>query len=136
MPYFSFNSASRLATCDKRLQDILNEVIKYYDCTIIFGHRSKADQDKAYSEGRSKKKWPNSKHNTYPSTAVDVAPWPIPKEWGKDWKERVKFYELKGIIFYEAAKKGIKLRFGGDWDMDNDYTDQTFDDLVHFEILE
>jgi hypothetical protein len=135
MPKFSQKSEDKLATCDYRLQEILNEVIKYYDCTIIFGHRDKTAQDKAYAEGKSTKKWPNSKHNTSPSKAVDVAPWPIPKDWGHKWKDRVKFYELKAIMFYEAKKRGYKLRYGGDWDMDEDYTDNTFDDLVHFEVI-
>jgi peptidoglycan L-alanyl-D-glutamate endopeptidase CwlK len=114
----------------------MNEVIKYYDCTIITGHRDEQTQEAMYATKRSKVRWPNSKHNSLPSMAVDVAPWPIPKEWGKEWKERVKFYELKAIIFYVAKQKGVKLRYGGDWDGDYDYSDNTFDDLLHFEIKE
>ena len=136
MPKFSITSLKRLDTCDSRLRDILQEVIKYYDCTILYGHRTKEEQDAKYLAGQSKLKWPKSKHNTYPSMAVDVAPYPIPKDWGKAWKDRVKFYELKAIIFYEAEKRGINIRYGGDWDSDYDYTDQTFDDLVHFELID
>ena len=134
MPKFSQTSKNRLSTCDPKLQVLLYNIIEYYDCTILFGHRDKATQNKAYAEHKSTKKWPNSKHNSLPSIAVDVAPWPIPKEWGKKWKDRVKFYELKAIMFYEAERQGIKLRWGGDWDMDEDYWDNTFDDLVHFEL--
>jgi peptidoglycan L-alanyl-D-glutamate endopeptidase CwlK len=136
MPSFSKKSRSRLQECDFKLQSILDEVIKRYDCTILQGHRDKKTQDKYYKSGKSKLKWPNSKHNSKPSKAVDVAPWPIPKDWGEHWKDRVKFYELKAIMFYEAEKQGYRLRYGGDWDMDNDYKDQTFDDLVHFELYE
>ena len=138
MPRYSEASKSRLAECDKRWGKILNKVIKYYDCTILTGHRNKKDQDAAYNAipQRSKLQWPNSKHNTKPSLAVDVAPYPIPYEWGEDWRDRVKFYELKAIIFYVASKQGVKVRFGGDWDMDNDYKDNKFNDLVHFEIIE
>jgi len=138
MPKFGTTSRKRLSECDVRLQAILNEVIQYYDCTVLTGHRDEATQNEMYNSipQRSKLKWPNSKHNSKPSMAVDVAPWPIPKDWGKDWKERLKFYELKAIIFYEAAKRGIKIRYGGDWDMDYDYMDNKFDDLVHFEIVE
>jgi len=136
MPKFGTMSRKRLQECDVRWQGILNEVIQYYDCKILTGHRGEEEQNKMFKEKKSKLKWPNSKHNTLPSKAVDVAPWPIPKEWGKDWKERLKFYELKAIIFYEAKKRGIKLRYGGDWDMDYDYMDNKFDDLVHFEIVE
>jgi len=135
MPSFGRTSRSRLSTCDIKIQNILNEVIKYYDCTIITGTRTEEEQNAKYAEGTSEVSWPNSKHNTMPSRAVDVAPWPIPTDWGdKEWKERVKFYELKAIIFYEAKKQGIKLRWGGDWDEDNDYTDNKFDDLIHFEL--
>ena len=34
-----------------------------------------------------------------------------------------------------AAAEGIKIRWGGDWDRDNDLADQSFNDLVHFEDL-
>ena len=136
MPRFGTSSKTRLLECDDRLQDILNEVIKYYDCTVLVGHRDKQTQEVMVATGRSKLHWPKSKHNSMPSKAVDVAPWPIPKEWGKGWKDRVKFYELKAIIFYEAAKQGVKLRYGGDWDNDYDYNDNSFDDLLHFEIIE
>jgi len=134
MPTFSNTSAKRLSECDERLQLLLHTVIKYYDCKILTGHRNKEGQDEMFELGRSKVSWPNSKHNSKPSKAVDVTPYPVPKRWGASWKDRVKFYELKAVLFYEAARLGIKLRFGGDWDMDTDYHDNIFDDLVHFQI--
>jgi hypothetical protein len=138
MPKFGTSSKARLIECDVRIQEILNEVIEYYDCAILTGHRDKQTQEAMYfsEPQRSKVRWPNSKHNSFPSMAVDVAPWPIPQKWGEKWKDRVKFYELKAIIFYVAAQKGYKVRYGGDWDMDYDYHDNKFDDLVHFEIIE
>jgi len=136
MPRYGTRSRNNLSTCDIRWKTIMNEVIKYYDCTIITGHRDKEEQNAKYAEGTSEVSWPNSKHNTRPSMAIDVAPWPIPTDWGdKVWKDRVKFYELKAIIFFVAAKQGIKVRYGGDWDRDYDYTDNKFDDLIHFEII-
>ena len=39
------------------------------------------------------------------------------------------------MIEYEAAKQGIEIRTGMDWDGDGDYRDQTFDDLVHVEVV-
>ena len=135
MPSFGKTSRARLSTCDIRWQNIMNEVIKYYDCTIITGHRGKEEQNIKVAEGTSEVSWPNSKHNSMPSMAIDVAPWPIPTEWGEAWKDRVKFYELKAIIFYETKKQGISIRWGGDWDRDYDYTDNSFDDLVHYEVL-
>ena len=138
MPKFSNASKDRLAQCDERLQRIMNKVIEHYDCSILTGHRTEEQQELMYSSvpQRSKLRWPMSKHNKIPSVAVDVAPYPIPYEWGEDWRDRVKFYELKAIIFYVASKQGVKIRFGGDWDMDKDYKDNKFNDLVHFEIVE
>jgi peptidoglycan L-alanyl-D-glutamate endopeptidase CwlK len=34
-----------------------------------------------------------------------------------------------------AAKMGIKIRWGGDWDRDEELHDQTFFDLPHFELI-
>ena len=136
MPKFSQTSAGRLFTCDRRIQKLFNEVIKHTDCSILEGYRGQITQDKYFQEGRSKVKWPNGKHNKRPSEAIDAAPYPIPENWGADhWKDKVKFYEFAAIVRYEAARKGIKIRWGGDWDGDGDYRDQTFDDLVHFEVM-
>ena len=70
--------------------------------------------------------------------AVDVAPYPL------DWKNIHKFYLFAGFVLgiVEAINANphlndkIKIRWGGDWDSDYDLNDQTFNDLVHFEIKE
>ena len=72
MPRFGKTSKRRLATCHEDLQEILNEVIKYFDCSVLCGHRGEADQNKAYESGHSKVKWPNGRHNKKPSIAVDI----------------------------------------------------------------
>lgn len=132
MPSFSKQSADRLATCDHRLQMIFNEVIQHIDCTIIEGHRSQASQDKYFAEGKSKLKWPNGEHNKTPSGAVDVAPYPI--DWSNKPKALARFYFFAGYVKSVADSMGFKIRWGGDWDGDMDFTDQNFDDLPHFEI--
>jgi hypothetical protein len=128
MPKFGKTSKKRLATCDQRLQDVFNEVVKTYDCSILCGTRSKEDQDKAYYDGRSKLKYPQSKHNTNPSIAVDVAPYPI------NWNDLGGFYMFAGYVIRVAEEMGITLRYGGDWDGDKKTVDQTFNDLPHFEL--
>ena len=136
MPKFGNRSKNNLLQCDIRIQSIMNEVIKFYDCTIITGHRGKIEQNEKFSEGTSKVRYPDSTHNTIPSLAVDVAPWPIPENWGiYSFKELAKFYMLAGIILYEANKQGYTLRWGGDWNMDFNFNDNTFDDLIHYEII-
>ena len=125
---FSKASLSKLSTCDQRLQDVFLKVIDSYDCTILAGHRGKAAQNKAFDEGKSKLRWPVSKHNDKPSMAIDVAPYPI------DWDNINGFYHFSGYVLGIAHTMGITLRWGGDWDQDNDLTDQSFMDLVHFEL--
>jgi len=129
MPEYSETSRRRLITCSPLLQQVFNEVIKYYDCSILCGHRSEKDQLIAYQEDKSKVQWPNSKHNIFPSDAVDVAPYPI------NWNNIKRFYYFAGFVLGVASQLRINIRFGGDWDGDEDLDDQTFNDLVHFELV-
>lgn len=130
MPSFSQTSKDRLATCDARLQRVMNEVIKHFDCTIIIGHRGEQAQNEAFASGKSQKQWPNGNHNSMPSKAVDVAPFPV------DWNDSKRFYYFAGFVMATAKAMGIKLRFGGDWNRDTQLKDNKFNDLVHFEIDE
>tara|TARA_R110002020_G_scaffold234671_2_gene446766 strand:+ start:165 stop:557 length:393 start_codon:yes stop_codon:yes gene_type:complete len=130
MPKFSKKSKAKLNTCDKRLIELFNKVVKKFDCTIIEGHRSKDRQNKLFDEGKSKLQYPNGKHNATPSMAVDVAPYPI------DWNDRERFTYFAGYVIGIAYQMGLKIRWGGDWDMDTEVKDNNFDDLPHFEIKE
>lgn len=124
MPRFSQYSLEKLKTCDPRLQSIFMEVIKIMDCTVICGHRSQEAQDRAYFVGNSKLKWPQSKHNTTPSLAVDVAPY----NKGIDWYNFAPFRKLAEIVKAEALKQNVKIIWGGDW--------KSFPDYPHYEIDE
>jgi peptidoglycan L-alanyl-D-glutamate endopeptidase CwlK len=128
MPSFGKTSNERKKECDYNLQIILDEAIKIVDFSILCGHRTEEEQNQALYEGRSKLAFPKSKHNNYPSFAVDIAPYPI------DWEDTDRFYYLAGIIKGIAHSKGVKIRWGGDWDSDNDFKDNNFNDLPHFEL--
>jgi peptidoglycan LD-endopeptidase CwlK len=130
MPSFGKKSMERLKTCDQRLQDLFNEVIKNYDCSVLQGTRTKEEQDEFFRTGKSKVQWPNSKHNSSPSKGIDVSPYPI------DWDNTKRFYHFAGYVQGIADQMGIKLRWGGDWDNDFDLDDQSFMDLVHFELVD
>lgn len=129
MPSFSQFSKDQLATCDQRLQDLFNEVIKYYDCRVECGFRDQSDQELAFSQGNTTKHWPDSKHNTNPSQAVDVNPWPF--RWSR---ERESIY-FAGFVMGIAQKMGISIRWGGDWNQDHDLQNQTLNDYPHFEVI-
>ncbi len=136
MPKFGQKSIDRLKTCSYDLNIVFQEVVKYYDCTILEGHRGEFRQNKLFDDEKTQVKWPDGKHNAYPSQAVDVAPYPIPPNWGADhWKDMVHFYNLAAIVKFVASQKGISIRWGGDWDGDGDFKDNTFEDLVHFELI-
>lgn len=133
MPEFGTRSSTNLLQTHSELQRLFNEVVKYYDCSVICGHREEKDQDEAYAEGRSKLKFPDSKHNQSPSLAVDVVPYFKTKP-NIRWDDRDKFYEFGGFVQGVAKVLGINIRWGGNWDMDDELKDQTFFDLPHFEI--
>ena len=42
---------------------------------------------------------------------------------------------VAGVVQSEGTRRGIAIRWGGNWDRDGEIiTDQTFQDLVHFEV--
>lgn len=127
MPRFSDKSLMQLSTCNHRIREVFNEAIDLYDFTVLEGRRDEERQEKMVEEGKSKVHYPDSKHNNRPSDAVDVAPYPI------DWGNRGRFFYLAGLVLAIAAQKGYRFRWGGDWNMNGDFEDQSFDDLPHFE---
>lgn len=130
MPYFGTTSKRRLGTCDERLQALCYRVVETYDCSVLEGHRGKERQDYYFNSSpqRSKVPWPKGMHNSYPSLAVDLAPWPI------DWDDTNRFYHFSGFVQATAVEMSIPIRWGGDWNKNYVLGDQDFFDLVHFEL--
>jgi len=138
---FGRRSHSKKITCHKDLQLILDEAIKVYDFTILEGSRTQETQMEYFTQGKSKLDGVNkkSKHQVSDeqplSLAVDIAPYKI------DWNDKNRFHFLAGVMksvaakLLEEGKITHKLRWGGDWDSDNDFKDQTFFDLPHFELI-
>ncbi|WP_287373972.1 M15 family metallopeptidase [Prosthecochloris sp.] len=136
MPRFSALSNERLGECDFRLQRLFREVIRHFDCVVLCGHRNRVEQERAFSEGKSKVGWPKSKHNKYPSHAVDVAPYDMPPVGPVNWQDRERMTFFAGFVLGTAKQLGINIRWGGDWDRDTQVRDNSFDDLVHYELVE
>lgn len=129
MPFaFGHRSRDRLSTCHPVLQRVMGMAIEAssIDFTVLCGHRSKDEQDAAFASGHSKLPWPWSKHNLFPSLAVDIAPYPI------DWNDEARFIALSGEVkrawgaMTDAAKQRYDLSWGGDW--------VSFRDLPHWEL--
>jgi len=136
MPSFGKASKSKLETCHPDLQKVMNEAIKYFDFTVLYGTRTVAEQQKLFKVGRKKNPdgtWKvigktvtnldgvnkKSKHNYTPSKAIDIAPYPI------DWDDIDSFKEMAQVVKNCAINLGIKITYGGDWKMR---------DYPHFEV--
>ena len=141
MNRWSKESLEHYVTLDRRLQNVVDRVLKIYDCKILEGHRTPERQEQLFAKKLTKVK--KSKHNKLPSLAVDISPypvlWPEHATTKKEWMKRyARFYYFAGLIMMAAEEMGISLRWGGDWDRDHEVLEpgQKFDDLVHFEIVE
>jgi peptidoglycan L-alanyl-D-glutamate endopeptidase CwlK len=124
----------KLIEADEKLQLLVFEVSSQMDIIVIETHRSVERQTELYAKGKTKVK--HSKHNFKPSRAIDIAPYY--KKNNKmviPWEDHRPFYFLGGLMMRSAKLHNIKLRWGGDWDSDLDFADQTFNDLVHYELI-
>ena len=141
MPKYSQASKDKLATVDKRLQDLFNEVILIVDCTIVSGLRTLAEQQMLYAQGRTmpgdivtncdgiiKRSNHQAEVDGQPGRAVDAVPYPI------DWNDDKRMIHFAGVVRGVAARLGIPIVWGGDWDGDFKLRDQSFHDLPHFEL--
>jgi len=126
MPKFGKKSRDRLLGVKPELINVLNELVKIMDVTIIEGLRTEARQNELVAQGKSKTKY--SKHLR--GMAVDLAPYPI------DWDDRERFHYMGGMFRGICQQMGVKGRWGGDWDSDGDVKDNSFDDLVHVELMD
>lgn len=161
MAKYGDRSNGFLNTCTNGLQKVFCQVVKYFDNSILCGARTPRQQEQKVAEGVSKtldsKHIPRDEDGNYDvngkSKAVDAAPYPIvwPDEAvmkrvlaqineDEGLKEYIKtvgrFYAFAGYVKATGDAMGVPLRGGFDWDGDWDFTDQSFDDLVHFEELE
>lgn len=135
---YSFGKKSKkcLSEVHEDLQNVARLALEWgvMDFAVIEGRRSKERQNGFYNSGKSRVQWPNGKHNVLNkadlANAYDIAPVVNGKlSWGQ--KHCI---HLAGVIISAGKCLGIKIRWGGNWDMDGEpITDQDFQDLVHFE---
>jgi peptidoglycan LD-endopeptidase CwlK len=161
MGRYSAKSLSELFTAHLDLQVLFQDIVEDFDNKVLQGKRTEEEQRRNVESGKSKTM--NSKH-VYPldepSLALDVAPYPL--EWPQlrelltevedliavgapqpELEEAVhnyaktlaRFYYFGGYVLGRADERGLKIRWGGDWDGDREVRDQDFDDTVHFELV-
>lgn len=164
MPQYSSSSERNLGQCDVVLQGLLRDFIVFFDHSVITGHRTEEEQNQKVEQGLSQVRWPNSKHNTMPSIAVDIAPYD--KRFGTLFGHRAQIVEIArwlkahghkgsrderkqaanmfireqytlqaGLLISMGMQRNAILRWGGDWNRNFDTLDNSFDDLGHFELV-
>ena len=121
MPQFGQRSKKHLNTLEPELQEVMLEAIKRYDFSIIDGHRDMETQNLYFNEGKSQLRWPNSRHNSYPSRAVDIVPYP-----GGFDNPNSEFDRMATFVLGAASRLGVRLEWGGHW--------TRFPDYAHFEL--
>lgn len=151
MPKFGTKSTNKLLTTEKDIQTIMNEVIKIYDITVLYGERTPEKQFELYKKGRKliNNKWiidnkeevvthcdgtiKKSNHNYTPSRAIDIVRWPI------DFKDINACFQIAGIVYgiseqlYNQGKITHKIKWGGDWGKLG--KKPSWPDYLHFELV-
>lgn len=133
---FGDRSRGNLAGVHPLLVEIATDALHNgpQDFTVICGHRNRKDQEDAFKRGASKVHYGNSAHNAEePGTgkpracAIDVLPFPFTDY--NDPKMRPKWQAIFEAFQTAAAKRGVKLRWGGG------IPDKSFNwDLPHIEL--
>ena len=147
MSDFRIRSSQVIATPLPDFQLICNEVIMFFAFSAYEGLRTDAKQLEYFLDGKSKLDpririlRSKAKHliqvDGY-SHAVDAAPYPI--DFSSTRKKRERFYYMGGIFkavaqnLFDQGKTTHLVRWGGDWDKDDHFDDQSFDDLPHYEL--
>jgi len=145
------NSRKQIATLHNDLRIIVVKLIQIYDHSVEQGGRTVEQQianiRRKVSKTLDSRHIPRDDEGNYnptePAIAVDLIPyqqglnpWPQDDDPPKiRAKLKGRFYYMQGIVRQIAHENGIEIRQGQDWDRDNDFMDQTFDDLPHLELF-
>jgi peptidoglycan L-alanyl-D-glutamate endopeptidase CwlK len=112
------------------LKILFTAVLSRYDHTAIESHRGEKKQNEYFDAGASMVKFPDGMHNKSPSLALDAAPF-IRNTYSTNTTECAVFGARVMII---AKELGIPIRWGGDWDGDDDLKEHKLKDYWHFEL--
>lgn len=135
-------SLDNLSTVHPRLRAVADRALQLSptDFVVTDGLRGKEDQDRAVAEKRSKTPFPKSNHNKTSdpswvgdrykaSDALDFMPLPL------GYKAPASVWKGIATAFEQAGRElGIKVRWGGDWNMDGDKTLNDSWDMPHVEL--
>jgi peptidoglycan L-alanyl-D-glutamate endopeptidase CwlK len=144
-------SMSKLQLVDAKLQSVVRSAVATlpFDCVISEGLRSKQQAMLNYCHGRSEEElkavgielpplpgpkitWTlNSKHCT--GKAIDI--YPLVDGQLDSGAHGMKNFDLMyHAMMAAAAEQKVRIRYGGDWDMDGKLREKGETDSPHFEL--
>ena len=137
---FSERSLNNLKGVHPKLVAVVKRALELspIDFTVLEGVRSQARQDELWAQGRTKPgavvTWVQTSgtHGIQADGyghAVDLAPYPI------DWNNFERFDQLANVMFAAAKELDVKIRWGGDWDMDKIIHERGESDSPHYELV-
>ena len=92
-----------------------------FDLTITSGYRTEKEQNEAFESGKSRAKFGQSKHNVFPSKAVDIVPLSI------NWDSKdPRWQEMALNAMWCAGRLGFEIAWGGNF--------KSIKDMPHFEL--
>lgn len=111
------SSLKELDTCHPKIGRLMREVdrrvskrrVQKFDIKAVCGHRGEVAQEQAFRDGNSDKHWPDSRHNTLPSTALDLTPFP------ELWSDPELLMLVIGYVLAVADELDIELEVGALW---------------------
>lgn len=133
---YSQRSLTRLNSCHPDLIVLMMEALADPECpcdiTILEGYRDEERQNLMVAEGRSQLPWPKSRHNQFPSWAVDIAPY-VDGAVSWDWEHYEPLAAHVKTVWQrlkmdDKVTNLYELEWGGDW--------STLRDGPHFQLNE
>ena len=119
-------SRLKLESCHINIIRLALAVDAVYPIQCVCGFRDNSAQQKAFDEGKSKKKPGESKHNRKPSWAADFVPDPDRNPGTLDWDDTIEFEKMCLVFEQKADELDIKIRLGRDF---------SFKDYPHVELI-
>ncbi|MFP3947142.1 MAG: hypothetical protein ACLFWG_00295 [Longimicrobiales bacterium] len=154
-PYrYGSNSRAELEEAHPELALLFEKLIQFFDVSILEAGRDPRQQVRNVRRGASRtmdsRHIPRDGEGRYDpeehAQAVDAAPypvrWPRMPEVSPELRRAIRgyakdagrFYYMHGALAALAHENGVEIRHGVDWDMDDEFHDQSFDDLPHVEL--
>ena len=136
MPRFTSERSLRVrGELHRDLVEVVDSAIVQVDFSLTDGMRDAHTQKRLFVDGASELDGVirRSKHQVDDrfelSRAFDFVPLPF-----TNWDDRPLFTAYAYFFIGIGWEKGIELTWGGDWDNDFQWRDQSFHDLPHIEL--